>query len=225
MTGQAAWIDAIRSNGWVHLSLATQATMRELDACLRSSFPMANKAVGMDLRPLDRASARPGSMSSFTGMTQQPFHTDAAFVPVPPRYLVIQCVERGEGRCPTQILALKWKSLREAPPPLLTEPVWVARGGGLSPFYTQVLSLNGQSDGLIRFDPLCMRPSSTQPEMAARTLAVLEDYATPVDIDWKRGDALVIDNWRCLHRRADASTAPSRLLRRWTYGASNGLVG
>ncbi|WP_370867835.1 TauD/TfdA family dioxygenase [Phenylobacterium sp.] len=60
---------------------------------------------------------------------------------------------------------------------------------------------------------------------ADQTLAALRRYATATEVNWSTGDILLIDNWRCLHGRAEAACAPSRVLRRWQLGEDVGLGG
>lgn len=92
-------------------------------------------------------------------------------------------------------------------------------------FYSQVLSLRLGGESWIRFDPCCMAPVEPIQNAVADTLATLRRYATPVEIEWSAGDLLLIDNWRCLHHRSDASRSLSRVLRRWELGSYRGLVG
>jgi len=92
-------------------------------------------------------------------------------------------------------------------------------GGGHSPFYSSIMEVRG---GQIRtrFDPLCMRLSSANPQAMASTIHP-HGYTQHLLIEWKQGSLLVLDNWRCLHARgAGADQSPSRKLRRWSIGAN-----
>ena len=177
-----------------------------------------------DLIPYDRASAPRNSMSSITGKDKQPFHTDAAFDPQPPRYVVLYCLDPGEADCPTNLLSVDLASKDVACDSRLRRQFWIFRGGGNSSFYAPILEIvDGQYR--LRFDPLCMRPASQDQITKMQVEALLKENSRSASVWWKRGDLLIIDNWRCLHARGKgAENTPSRLLRRWMIGAENGLV-
>jgi hypothetical protein len=176
-----------------------------------------------DLRPYAKDGAPPASMSAKTGTDAQPGHTDAAYCPLPPRYVALQCLEPGEVPCPTHLWPLDMARLQRDRPKALTEPIWIVRGGGHSPFYCSVMEVQYGSTR-VRFDPLCMRPASESSWTVETAQKALNSYAHRLDFDWERGALLIINNWRCLHARgAGAGGAPSRRLRRWCIGAANGL--
>ena len=85
-------------------------------------------------------------------------HTDAAYYPLPPRYIALQCLEPGEATCPTHIwtVDLGTAGLRTAGE-ILTKSDWIAKGFGYAPFYCSIMD---EYHGFfrLRFDPLCMRP-------------------------------------------------------------------
>ena len=219
-------IERLAVNGWTHCLASLRLPVADLVRALGYAgskiqpLPMAK-----DLRPRDTGGARPGSMSSKIGLSEQPFHTDGAFRITPPRHLIFECLDPGEVLCSTEIWALNWVRLIHDRPTILREPPWLVRQSRSAAFYTQVLACTGTTGGLIRFDPCCMVPVQEAVEVGRETMAAIECYSRLVQIDWAIGDVLVIDNWRCLHRRADATRSPSRCLRRWELGGSLGLVG
>lgn len=159
----------------------------------------ADGAEFRDLRPYSKDKAPYASMSASIGTDAQPRHTDGAFCPCPPRYIALLCLEPGERPCPTDIWPLDLERLRRDRPASLLETVWIARGGGNSPFYCFVMELQcGRVR--IRFDPLCMRPVSKCHRTAETVDAVLRGYSSHIAISWERGAMLVIDNWSCTRR-------------------------
>jgi alpha-ketoglutarate-dependent taurine dioxygenase len=177
-----------------------------------------------DLKPYDKHSAPRGSMSATTGTDAQPMHTDGAYCHLPPRFIALQCLEPGEAHCPTDVWSLDLARLRGDSSIALTRPVWVSRGGGRTPFYCSVLEVQGGT-ARVRFDRLCMRPLHGANHAVDEVQEVLERCSQQVEMRWARGSLLIIDNWRCLHARGEgAAQAPSRRMRRWTIGASDGLV-
>jgi len=212
-------------DGWC--LLAPRSTMT-IDDVLAVLGPLASsRSIRIhccDLRPYDKDSAPPASMSATTGTNAQPLHTDGAYCHVPPRYVALQCLEPGEARCPTLLCTLDLRMLEGERSALLTRPVWVSQGGGLARFYCPVLDRYGETLR-VRFDPLCMRTRPAASHAADEVRAALERCAQEIEIEWVRGSLLLIDNWRCLHARGEgAAEAPSRRLRRWVIGANDGLV-
>jgi hypothetical protein len=182
-----------------------------------------------DLIPYDdniapAGSMSAGSMSAKTGTDAQPMHTDAAYNPLPPRYIALQCLEPGEEVCPTDVWAVDLARLTEERPEILTKPNWVARGGGRGPFYCSVMDVQC-GEVRLRFDPFCMHAISNASHTINQARQVLCHYLQKFSIEWEKGSLLIIDNWRCLHARGSgADRAPSRRLRRWSIGVSYGLV-
>jgi len=216
--------NALRMRGWSYSPTVSETELGKLIRSLGKPISLARRGPQVvDLRPYDELDAPAGSMSSKVGLGEQPLHTDGAFCQRPPRYLVMHCLDSGEGRCPTRINQIDWQALIRDRPSVLIEPTWIVQGGGWSPFYSQVLLLADGQDGMLRFDPCCMRPVSSDPELPARTLAALDPYVMKTDVIWNEGGVLIIDNWRCLHGRHNAVNALSRVIRRWTLETSNGL--
>lgn len=214
----------LTKKGWVLIPFAFAGASHEIIRCLGPIIPQGKgKTEYRDLVPYEAASAPPASMSSVIGTGEQPMHTDSAYLPSPPRFIALHCLGAGEFPCPTHLwIADHDLMLKERPMPL-AEPKWIFRGGGHSPFYSSIMEVRG---GQIRtrFDPLCMRLSSADPRAMGEAQLTLTGYTQHLLIEWKQGSLLVLDNWRCLHARgAGADKSPSRKLRRWSIGATNGL--
>jgi alpha-ketoglutarate-dependent taurine dioxygenase len=212
-------------DGWCVIPSALTATPKELLAGLGTLARLhPTRACHQDLRPYDKNSAPSGSMSATIGTDAQPMHTDGAYYHLPPHYIALQCLEPGEAYCPTHVWALDLARLGRESAAILTRPDWVARGGGFAPFYCPILEKQG---GImrIRFDPLCMHSALIASHALEELQKTLERCSQKVEIEWKWGSFLIVDNWRCLHARGDgAARAPARRLRRWMIGASDGLV-
>lgn len=216
--------DALLRRGWASVSQQSAAQAAMIVRSLGT--PVLDPRTGAEyseLLPYRKDSAPRGSMSSLIGTGEQPMHTDAAYVPLPPRYVVLHCLERGESYCPTNIWTTDDLGLRDEKRPLLTTPVWLF-GNGVGPaFYSPVIEMIGPFLR-VRFDPCCMRPASFSRHTIADARRALCDYAQQIAIEWQTGDLLVIDNWRCLHARGvGCDRSPSRRLRRWCIGVQNGM--
>jgi Taurine catabolism dioxygenase TauD, TfdA family len=216
---------ALKNAGWCSISPPIARNLPELIKSLGPLLPRGRGKSGYsDLKPYSRATAPPASMSAITGTSAQPAHTDGAYLPSPPRYVALQCLDTGEAPCPTVVWPVDVSRLQRDRPRLLTRAGWVARGGGHPPFYCSAMETSNVGFRL-RFDPLCMRAPAGYERGVNEAWEILKLYLTPIEFAWERGSALVIDNWRCLHARGEgANRAPSRLLRRWTIRATDGLV-
>jgi hypothetical protein len=191
---------------------------------LGARVPVRGKTPHRDLLIHTKHSAPRESMSAKIGAAEQPMHTDAAYNPCPPRYIVFQCLELGETCCATNVMVLDPDRLSKDRPEALAKTIWVAHGGGRPPFYCPVMDVR-RGEFRIRFDPLCMRPIHGSADAIGGALEILGRYSRQVSFEWELGSILIVDNWRCLHARGQGGHgAPSRRLRRWSIGADHGLV-
>lgn len=208
---------ALRTRGWTQLSWWDGQDVGILNARYPELFERAPlRPIRETLRPLDKDEAKPGTMSSFTGLGHQPPHTDKAHEATPPRYIVLRCDNVGSQQCATMMWSLDWRMLERERPCLLTDPSWVIRRSAAQLFYGQVLSVDVTGCGRVRFDSLCMSLPG-RPDATAIALRTLLTDAEETAFNWQRGDTLLIDNWRTLHARSNVDVgARSRKLSRWT---------
>lgn len=215
---------AVMRDGWVFVSPQGAdwafGILSELGPSI-STGP--NSAKYTDLVPYETFAAPPGSMSSKIGTNEQPPHTDRAHIPTPPRFVVLRCIEPGEGSCPTNLWAVDEAKLSSDRPAVLTSLQWVFCDGRNAAFYAPILEWT-QGHLRIRFDPCCMQPASFCSDTVTHAEQTIKQYTQRAIIHWQAGALLVIDNWRCLHARAiGAERAKSRRLRRWYLGERHGL--
>ena len=57
-----------------------------------------------DIHPQPKERANPNTLSSRYGLGAFPFHTEAAYLSAPPRFLLLYCVHPGDGARPTLLL-------------------------------------------------------------------------------------------------------------------------
>jgi hypothetical protein len=162
-----------------------------------------------ELTPLPEEEAQVPSLSRIYGLGALPFHIDTAHWVVPCRYVLMSCNSLGDGKVLTMVV--EWSRVfTEIEQEHLATAVFLVRNGRSS-FYASALDHRRR---FLRYDPGCMTPVSR----GARDAMVLisertEDLKTTAHA-WSLGDLLVIDNWRALHGRADASAGRNRRLRR-----------
>lgn len=213
----------LSARGWCYIP----APANEPEDILAALGPILSLRSGSsyhDLIPYDKESAPPFSMSATIGTDAQPMHTDAAYYPLPPRYVALQCLETGKTPCPTHVWTADLARLRIERPQILTKPIWVAQGGSAPAFYCSVMEIQF-GEIRLRFDAFCMRAVAGGSQTVAEAQQVLNSYLQPFTVDWTQGALLIIDNWRCLHARGNGGDrARSRRLRRWYLGVDHGLV-
>ena len=224
-SAESALLSDLSTNGWC---LAPSGSSPDPTQVLKTLGPLfflnPTGAAHHDLRPYNKASARPGSMSATIGTDAQPMHTDGAHSHLTPHYLALYCLDAGEASCPTKTWSLDLGRLQREASGLLAKTQWISCDGRSEPFYCPILDVYLGS-ARIRFDPFCMRPLSKTNITMDEVRALLESCSRKTEHEWKTGDLLIIDNWRCLHARGfGAAWSPSRRLRRWIIGGNCGLV-
>jgi hypothetical protein len=174
--------------------------------------PIATRGRGLVdvLVPRTPKQSRARSLSAQVGTGPQPWHVDLSHCAVPARYLVMCCLRVGQRQVATELLDrqdfLQSRDIGDA----ASEP-FLVRSGPCS-FYGTILE---GPKRFLRFDPGCMQGATKR---AGELMRRLLDQATcPSYVHrWAVGDILIIDNWRLLHRRTDASESSERTLLRVT---------
>lgn len=204
------------TNGWVVTTApgSTVHTLQELVASIawRLGSPRASRAGGdlVDhLRPTSATAAKPKSLSALYDTGSFPWHTDGAHWPVPPRYLVLACAQASVNAAATiiwdahQSLALNSEAARQANFRVCN---------GAHSFYATAAS---PLHSYYRYDPGCMSPLDSTAQRLQKEIE-FEGASVSDQIAWAPGLIAVIDNWRCLHRRANAEQDTARYLLRTT---------
>ncbi len=160
------------------------------------------------LRPVEPGDARPRSLSAMFGQHAQPWHVDLSHRAVPARYILLMCQSSGSAGATTDLINVELFLHRHCLVDAFSEP-FLVRSGKRS-FYATLLTKNRS---YLRFDPGCMQGVTDKARLLMRKL--LDESPPPCYSHiWNTGDLLVIDNWKMLHKRADARYAPDRTLLR-----------
>jgi hypothetical protein len=196
-------LDALKNAGWATVSsLGTnvEGASRELTVLAQSLGEIApgrgRQAVEIVV-PERTESARPGSLSSKYGLGPLPLHNDTAHWIVPCHYLLLACVNPGPTPTPTVVLDSTTADLSDAEMNACRSAVHTIRNGRSS-FYGSIWE---QGRPFIRLDPGCMTPLSPEGVIALEAFDIERQEKRLAQHDWKVGDILVLDNWRCLHAR------------------------
>jgi hypothetical protein len=212
-------------NGWCVIESSLSDDTSKMLSALGPIVPSRQLSLdSVDLKPYEKNDAPRLSMSENTGTGSQPMHTDAAYYALPPRYIALQCIDPGEATCPTLVNSIDLTELTNNHREMLSRPDWIVNDFRHSPFYCSILDVY-QGFVRLRFDPICMHPAGRSRQTCEEAMEIFDIYSQCTSIEWECGKLLLIDNWCCLHARGNgADKAPSRRLRRWQIGVSNGLV-
>jgi hypothetical protein len=179
-----------------------------VSSALGVPFGMRHRVSAMELlEPMTEARARPLSLSATTGVGAQPWHTDGSHLVRPPRYLVLGCLSPGLHPADTELLDRR-RVFGD-----VHIQVWARREpflvrSGRRSFYASILE---GDEKFVRFDPGCMAALGVIGNaLISRVLSCGPTYKHA----WSAGDVLVVNNWRALHRRADATRSTGRALLR-----------
>lgn len=207
--------------GWAFVQLEADDSaslvrqLLELASTLGTPQPTRGKVLVDRLMPQKKDQAHPKSLSASTGLGEQPWHVDLAHCQTPARYIVLACEREGSNPIPTELAY--WESLLDIADheAAHTEP-FLVRNGSYS-FYATMLT---QSQQFLRFDPGCMQPMTGGAKALMSKLCGRKIDPT-LRINWKPGQAVIIDNWRMLHRRLRAHGAQDRVLLRISVTGEN----
>lgn len=163
------------------------------------------------LRPTEADEARPNSLSASYSTGSFPLHVDTAHWIVPCRYILLGCVHPGEGNRRTLLLDAAGLPHSEEERQLLSStPLRVVNGR--RSFFSTIWK---QGRSFVRYDPGCMRAATAD---GARALAAFAAGSWPdhvAEVSWRKGNVLIIDNWRVLHGRSHSNVLdPHRTLMR-----------
>ena len=163
------------------------------------------------LRAKSRADAYARSLSVQHGLGSLPLHTDTAHWLTPARYLGLLRTDSSSACVATYLWDAEGLMCKMSDASSNGHEIFFVRNAAQS-FYAAITS---PTRGFVRLDAGCMIPRT------ARGRALLDQFANPAAVSGvesvylKRGEALIIDNWRVLHGRGSAEgDGASRLLMR-----------
>ena len=166
------------------------------------------RALVDELKPQRVNEAIYPSLSAQVGHGLQPWHIDMAHRIEPARFLVMGMHKCSKSTASTELLEASSLVPKALTHEAHSEP-FLVRTGARS-FYATILAKN---QSFVRFDPGCMQGATFRAKSLMQKL--LEQTTAPTHVhQWTAGSVLVIDNWKMLHRRADATTSLNRTLYR-----------
>jgi len=153
------------------------------------------------LIPRLQTEATPNAYSGTYGQGSFPLHTDLAHWFTPPRYFALRCVTGGAG-VSTLLIDSKDLVAEIGDLPLRRALVHPRRPIEGSRPLLRLLDRR-EAESFLRWDSLFVSPATK--ESAATCAAVKRSLSAPATFKFillRRGDTLVVDNWRMLHGRS-----------------------
>lgn len=168
---------------------------------------------GVLVQPLKAQEKGKGSFGSFTymvGYDAFPWHTDTAYWEIPVRYLMLT----SEKPSPCATLARSFESLAKNIDDfyyLAERSVYMLNIPGKRKLLSPVMKKHGEMG--FRFDFHIYKPMNEEAKvLSSLMLEQLNNESQRVV--WSGNNVLVLDNWRLIHAREDASQDKNRSLKR-----------
>lgn len=184
----------LTQSGWASFKLESQDL---LAFAQQIGIPVPSRRGGELIQRLrvEDSSANRNSLTTVYGSGAFPYHTDGAYMDRVPRYVLMSYNSSRPSSRPTLLKCFSAYVAPEKEACLRTEQ-WLVDTGGRR-FYAPLLSAKG-----LRIDPQIMKPVNSRAESPKVLEAVLA-LAPVLEVFWAPGDALLIDNWRVVHARAE----------------------
>jgi hypothetical protein len=167
-----------------------------LDLAYSLGHPVSSRLNGTlidNLIPLNKQDAHPQSLSANFGANEFPFHTDGAYFPMPPKFIILRYINGYENPTPTTVCNLT--NISNADKALLQHSIWKVRS--IKSFYSTILAQDGS---FFRFDNCVMQALNKANDNSTIFSSIVADLPKET-INWRINKTVVIDNWRYLHNR------------------------
>ncbi len=174
--------------------------------------PVAGRGTALEevIEPQATGEAHPRSLSAQFGLGALPFHVELSHRPRPCRYLLLGCLDPGSPSAATMLIDWRTLGLLSDEINLLESAPALVRSGRRS-FYLTLLPPN---PAFLRYDPGCLEAVDERGRAALDVVHRRLAAGQPEVHQWRRGDIVVIDNWRVLHGRAPSDRGSGRRLAR-----------
>lgn len=194
----------LAKRGWIEFTCDPSTNILTLANTLgRPVQSRINNDLVDRLVPIKQKNAHPKSLSAIYGTGEFPFHTDCAYMHIPPRYTLLRLSEGYSDRATLLVDSYSLPfSVEERQ--IMLRDVWFIKGGHRK-FLSTILNINlVPNSTIMRYDPGCMRPANPTFSHSADILNLYCSQATPTQIIWNVGKVLILDNWRILHARGSS---------------------
>ncbi len=172
-------------------------------------IPGRNGALIESIVPRSIEAAEERSLSAIYGLSELPLHIDTAHYLRPARYLLLGCANPGRSTTQTRLAPTSALEFSPSELSLLSSTALLVRTGRRS-FYSTILDHNRP---FFRYDPGCMEPLDARGEQAMQIVSDAINRIEVIRHEWRRGEILLIDNWKMLHGRSATAADDRQLFR------------
>jgi alpha-ketoglutarate-dependent taurine dioxygenase len=155
-----------------------------------------------DIRPQPAATANPNTLSSRYGKAAFPLHTEAAFLPTPPRFLLLYCVHPGSGGRPTTLL--DGRKLFGRIRNIARSGTWLVKRRSRA-FLCEAVVGTTPEDFRVRYDPACLFPRGPKARAEKELIETFISESRLTTVNWLERQLLIVDNLRMLHGRGESN--------------------
>lgn len=206
--------ERLTHHGWVFLPKFNPDLGHELAAARIGAMISLGegKPVHM-LSPQPQNSSLQNSYSGHFGTGLFPYHTDMAILNTPPRYMFLRC-QNGSIRVKTTIL--DGREIQNAfPNSIFARAMFQPKNRTREGYPLLRLVERVDDDVLFRWDPLHLKHSNPSGKKLSELVFEFIHQMVGVSVALSNyGDSLILDNWRILHGRSDASVHSDRKIAR-----------
>lgn len=213
---------AVAKNGYA-LIPSHQPHLATIEAVSLFGTPITLPGFSMvqELRPHKASEAAPNTYSGNFGIGEFPMHTDLAHWAVPPRYLVLRCIQ-GASEVATGVIDGNTLIEQFGRSMLRRTLVQPRRPLGNGKQLLRLMDCFDDFDApILRWDSIYIRPATGESETAFTLISkYIASMARDDVVLLAPGDTLVVDNWRMIHSRSPVpASAADRHIHRVYVGA------
>lgn len=151
------------------------------------------------ITPKEKNLGRKNTLSSYFGLDLIPFHSDGAYLSMPPKFVILYY----QGTCDSSnSTLLKDLTLLEFSKPLeldLQRQLFTVRDKNKD-FYTSIINVSNKRK-FYRYNPICMKPTNDAAVEANRRFDQNLSKLPVISVPFSNNRLLIFNNWRYLHGR------------------------
>lgn len=204
-------LDQLLIAGWTSVSWEGTCSLQDVATQIflkKSANAIYKLGITKTLTAINRTVATAGTKSALRGLDGFPPHTDEAYRPVPPRFLLLRSIS-GATESTTDIYPFLADKISESLLSGLSSGLWAWRG-----FRIPHICAVWENDRL-KWDEDCMRPLDQLAKRAHSEFQMFIMSAPKVSYTWSnRLSVLLIDNWKTMHARGPVPVDERREIER-----------
>lgn len=187
---------ALEEYGFSIFETNSQKSMIEIASNLGDIFKVETMPLVQTLTPRLKVNENDNTYSGNFGLNNFPYHTDLAHWYIPPRYILLRCVNPVKNVA-TKLID-KQQVLEHESKELINRALFLPRKR-LDKKANLLKIMNG---GLFRWDSLFIKPANNAGKVLKENIEnrVKNISSKKVFLN-KAGESILIDNWRMLHAR------------------------